>query len=274
MQVNIADLLDGMEPMLALEETDQVSSERVKEITMKKIHRETNRKRRWGSIFVIAAVLCTILCITASAGGWNPFGFIQLNTDLKEPGQQTERTLADLVEKAAAAKNTELRQYDDMGESVYSYSFEKALHRLFFYASGEIKMLDARDLTEEYRPEMTEEEATAYAAKAEAACPRVIDALHDDGYIKGTSSEIECCFCNDLAGADTIFNGDSVWVDVLMKDDSAYSIFLEPDTFACTGFVYSKPENMSVMYGGIFVAMRDGTEAQWWYDLQHAGGLG
>ena len=268
MQVNIADLFDDMAPTLELEENTVISSEKIKALTRHEIHKNNKHSRKWGRVLLIAAALCTLLCVSASAGGWKPFRFLQTDPGLKEPTQQTNRALAAFMVDASTAKRSAVEKYHDMGEEVYACSFRKHLHSLFFYSGGEIKALDARDLTEEYRPEMTAEEAAAYAAKAEAACPRILDALHEDGYIKGCGSEIEKCFCNDFAGSDTIFNGGAVWVDVLMKDDTAYAVFLEPDTFACKGFVYTKPENMPVMYGGIYMAMRDGTEAQWWYDLQ------
>ncbi len=274
MKVNIADLFDDMAPMLELEENTVVSSEKIKALTKHEIHKNNKHSRKWGRVLLVAAVLCTLLCVTASASGWNPFRFLQTDPGLKEPTLQTNRTLAAFMVDASTAKKSTVEKYRDMGEEVYSCSFRKHLHSLIFYSGGEIKALDTRDETAVYRPEMTEKEAATYARKAEAACPRVLDALHDDGYIKGCGSEIDKCFCNDFAGSQTIFNGDSVWVNVLMRDDSAYCVFLEPDTFVCKGFVYTKSENMPVMYNGLFAAMRDGTEAQWWYDLQHADGLG
>lgn len=274
MQVNIADLFDDMEPMLEWEEDTAISSDNIKNLTQQKLRSNSKRHHKWSRVLLVAAVLCTLLCVTAAAGNWNPFSFFKLGDNLKESRQQTEKILADFMTDASLSENSAMEKYKDMGDEVYAYSFEKQLHRLFFYSNGEIKALDARDRSADYHPDMTTEEAAAYARKAEAACPRILDALHDDGYIKGSGSEVECCFCNDFAGSWTIFDSGAVWVDVLMKDNSAYAIFLEPDTFACEGFVYTTPENMPDMYGGIYVAMRNGTEAQWWYDTQHAGGLG
>lgn len=262
MKVNISELMCDMEPMLDLPQCGEVSAERVKEIVMKKINRETRHRIKRPVGLLIAAVLCTLLlCVGAYAGG--------------------------MTGKDLAKHDLSVFTGTDVGEAIWEEHLDNGIQNgvtqfyfdglkmVSYYDNGDLMWLDNRDMKdEEYRPAMTEAEAEAYSSAAETAALGVLDILHEKGYVKGTGADVECCFCNDFDGAGTIFNGNAVWVDVLMKDGSAYALFLDPEDLSSRGFLYFDAETAPKMYGGVYTAMHNGMLEQYWYDIQHAGGLG
>lgn len=260
--MKITELLNDLEPLHVPETAGEVSCERVKEITMKKIKSETKQHVRRPMGLILAATLCVVLVVGAYAGG------ILTGKDL------AKHDLSLFAGKDAGEAMRE--EYLDNGiqNSVTQFFFGR--HKsVSYYENGDIMGLDNRTLNDkEYRPVMTDAEAAAYADKAESIALDVLDSLHENGYIKGDSNGVESCFCNDFAGSQTIFNGNAVWVNVLMKDGSAYALFLSTEDFSSQGFLYFDAETAPKMYDGVYTAMHNGTLEQYWYDLQHGSGLG
>lgn len=262
-QTSISEMLCGMEPMMALPPRGEVSAERVKEIAMEKINKEPKRRIKRPMGLLIAAVLCTLLlCVSAYAGG------VLTGKEL------AKRDLSQFV--GTDVGNVVREEYLDNGiQNGVKQFFFGGHKRIEYYDSGDIMGMDNRKVTkEEYHPNMSQAAAAAYADMVETIAPGVLDTLHEKGYVKGNSSGVERCFCNDFDGSGTIFNGNAVWVDVLMKDGSAYALFLDPEDFSSQGFLYFDAETAPKMYDGVYTAMHNDTLEQYWYDLQHRGGLG
>ena len=258
MKQNISEMLCDMEPLTGLPGYTEISAERVQELTMGKISRRRRGFRHpLGALAV--AVLCIVMCVAAYAGGL----LMKAEHDLSRfTGENVGET-------------TEERYLDNgIQNGVTQFFFGKGKIAAY-YENGDIMWMDNRTVTdEEYRPNMTAEEAAAYADRVERIAPDVLDALHEKGYVKGDSSGVESCFCNDFAGSDTIFNGGAAWVDVLMKDGSAYALLLDPEDLSSRGFLYFDAETAPKMYDGVYTAMHNGTLEQYWYDLQNGDGLG
>ena len=80
MKIRISDMMDYAESIpVDIRERDIASAQRIKEVTMNKIHKDQSRTRRAGKISrvgVVAAVVAAVLCITAGAvavGRWGGF---------------------------------------------------------------------------------------------------------------------------------------------------------------------------------------------------------
>lgn len=262
-QTSISEMLCGMEPMMELPQRREVSAERVKEIAMEKINKEPKRRIKRPMGLLIAAVLCTLLlCVSAYAGG------------VLTGKARAKQDLTQFVGKSVGGVMRE-EQYDNVVQKKVTFYRFYQDRVISYYDGGDIAEIDTRDrLGKRYCPHMSDEVAAAYADMVETIAPGVLDDLHDAGYVKGTSSDVESCFCNDFEGSSTIFNGNAVWVDVLMKDGSAYALFLDPDDFTSRGFMYFDAETAPKMYAGVYTAMHNDTLEEYWYDIRHGIGLG
>lgn len=258
MKQKISEMLCGMEELTELPAYTAISAERVQELVGEKIGRKRHGFRRPVGILAVAA-LCAVMCVAAYAGGL----LMKAQHDLS---RFTGEDVGEAVEQ---------RRLDNGIQNGITQFFFGRDKIAAYYENGDIMWMDDRTVTdEEYRPNMTAEEAVAYADRVERIAPDVLDALHEKGYVKGDSSGVECCFCNDFAGSDTIFNGGTAWVDVLMKDGSAYALLLDPEDLSSRGFLYFDAETAPKMYDGVYTAMHNGTLEQYWYDLQNGDGLG
>ena len=81
--MKISEFLDGLEPLFVPETAEEVSCNRVKEITMKKIKSETRQHIRRPMQFILAAALCVVLCVAAigAIGGRFSAGDSQSRSD-------------------------------------------------------------------------------------------------------------------------------------------------------------------------------------------------
>ena len=53
-----------------------------------------------------------------------------------------------------------------------------------------------------------------------------------------------------------------------MDDDSAYSLWFKVDDLSVADFLYFTPQDMPNTRNGLFQALKDGTEEEWWEWLQ------
>lgn len=261
MEVKISELLGELEPLMELRSDEAISPERVKELTMAKI---SLHKRHWPwKTLLIACALCASLCVGAFAGG---------KLTRSEVARQDMRRFTG-EDKVQVDSNYGYLN-DGVQDEIYRYKFKGLTghsKEISYYRSGEIYMLDTRESLQEYRPGMSRSAASAYARMVESIAPGILDELHEGEFVKGSGDRIRYCFCNDLAGETTVFNGGAARVYLLMEDETAYALWLDPQSLHCTGFAFFDEVSTPQMYNGIYAAMADDTLDAWWYAVNHSG---
>ena len=168
----------------------------------------------------------------------------------------------------------------DQGQSgVYHFTTTSA--EIGYYETGEISFVDARDhgvqdpdylgkYVDPYENFFASDEDMAdYVEKLEKSAPSILDVLEKDGWVAGCSEEIAMVWVNDIYGTNTIFNGPTAVIHILMADDTAYELWLNPQTLECEGFMFWKAEDMPNTRNGLFTAMKENNMEQWQYDVSH-----
>ncbi len=230
--------------------------------------------------FALAAALILGLGAAAyAATNWfSEYRSLKENPELQ---QKAEQGVTDLQEFTGSENfnSDEYALYEDgdQGQSdTTMFFYNNHTFTIDYYGSGEIHALDARDNYMIDHPGYTAAvkywedqypDAEDYKAKVEAAAPDILDQLHADGWIIGDSSIIERVYCNERMR----FMDDAVDCRVLMTDGTAYELWLQPDTFEVEGFMYWKAEDTPNTRNGFFTALHEGTEEQWWDNLQNSG---
>ena len=245
------------------------------------------RTGRRVSAWLVAAIIVALAGISAYAAGE-----IYEQRSLKnDPAlqQQAETGAAELERFThtglpIVASDTALYMDNTSGQSDvidFDYSVEgtgKSIG-INYYGSGEIQALDARELfypvpeaaggdeyawfREKYPDNL------AYKERLIEAAPGLIDALYADGWIKHQSEDILKCGIQDHL----VFWDGYAQIRVLMKDDSGYELWLQPDSFEFEGFMYWKPKDAAVIRNGFFPALKEDRVKEWWDELM-ANGVG
>ncbi|MBQ0038385.1 MAG: hypothetical protein KBS74_06925 [Clostridiales bacterium] len=261
MQVKISELLGELEPLMELPSDGAASPERVKELTMAKI---SHRHRHWPwKSLLIACALCISLCVGAFAGGKLTRSEIARQDMRRFIGEDTVQVDSNYDYLNNGVQH-DIYRYKCKGLTGHS-------KEISYYKSGEIYLLDARESLQEYWPGMSRSAASAYARMVESIAPEVLNELHEGEFVKGVGKDIRRCFCNDFSGEYTVFNGGTARVYLLMEDDTAYVLWLNPQSLRCEGFGYFDEESTPKMYDGIYGAMANDTLESWWYALNHSG---
>lgn len=261
LQVKISELLDDMEPLMELPADIEISPERIKKLTLSKIPPKHHRQP-WKAL-LLAAVICTALCVGAFAGG---------KLTRSEIAQQDMRRFTG--ENTAQVDGNYDYLNNGVQNDIYRYKFKGLTGRskeISYYKSGEIYMLDTRESVQEYRPGMSMAAASAYARMVENIAPDILNELREGEFVTGSGKDIRRCFCNDFYGEATVFNGGAALVYLLMEDGTAYALWLNPQSLRCEGFAYYDADSMPQMYNGLYSAMADDTLESWWYKVNHDG---
>lgn len=241
------------------------------------------KKRTVRTVLLIAAAAALLSISGAALSDWFVKTYILLDSPELEPmAQQAIEDASRFVDTdpdSAYISQVILYENGDQGQSgVYTFSTSA---QISYYETGEIQALDARDhgvenptgiqtWTDPFENLFADEtEMAAYVEKVESMAGEVLDALHADGWVSGTSEGIAKVWCNDVYGTDTIFNDPSAVVSVLMADDSAYELWLDPQTLECEGFMFWKSEDMPNTRNGRFLAMKEGNMEQWQHEVSN-----
>ena len=101
----------------------------------------------------------------------------------------------------------------------------------------------------------------------------MLDALHTDGWVKGSSEHIARVYLNEHYLEPVEFEGECLnesylELKILMDDDSAYCLWFKVDDLSVADFMYFIPQDMPHTRNGIFQALKDGTEEELWARLQ------
>jgi len=236
-------------------------------------------------LLLIAAALIALLSISAFAmSGWYTKTF--LLEDKPELTSMVQQAMDDASRfsgtNANEAEISPVASYEN-GEYAQSgvYRFSTTSGSIGYYETGEIQFIDCRSSEPENLTGIqkysdpyenffaNDADMDSYVEKLEEAAPVILDALQQDGWIQGHSEEIARVWVNDIYGKDTIFNGPTATIHVLMVDDTAYELWLNPETLECEGFMFWKAEDMPNTRNGLFAALKEGKQAQWQYDVSH-----
>lgn len=194
---------------------------------------------------------------------------------------------AELLRQFAAARGLEenveitgrVAHWDGPGSSdvyEYYYTVARKAASVAFYGTGELRAVDLREQLAQAHPGSASAveywmgqypDLRAYAAGVEQAAPGVLDALAAAGLCQSGSGEILRVWCNPHGP----FWGDWAECFVLLKDGSALELWLEPETLTAEGFRCYKPEDVPDARNGLFAAMQEGREEEWYADLPFSG---
>lgn len=236
-------------------------------------------------LLLVAAAVTALLSISAMAfSGWyvETFALVEkpeLNSMTQQAIEDASRFTGTESDKTLVSQVASYENGDQGQSGVYSFSTTNA--EIGYYETGEISFVDARDhgvqnpnhvgkyvdLYENFFA--SDEDMAAYVEKLESAAPSILDVLKEDGWIIGSSEENSMVWVNDIYGKDSIFNSTTAVVHVLMEDDTAYELWLNPQTLECEGFMFWKAEDMPNTRNGLFTAMKENNMEQWQYDVSH-----
>lgn len=238
-----------------------------------------NRKRI--ITLALAAALVLALGVSASAAiqWFAEYRSLEENPQLVSQADRGAQDLARFAGGSYTADDSLVYEDGDRGQSdTTTYFYNGLLYSVCYYGSGEIHAINAREKFPLAHPgfdssfaylENQYPDAAAYKAKIEAAAPGVLDALHAEGWIAGEGSGIERAYCN----AHSRFMDNCTVCSVLMTDGTAYELWLQPDTLEVEGYMFWKAADTPNTRNGLFTALHEGTEEDWWQALQ-TGGLG
>ncbi len=151
--------------------------------------------------------------------------------------------------------------------------------RISYYDSGEVHMVDARDLfTLDFAPYSNEQawfdamypDRDAYKASVIEATSILFDALNQTGWIKHNSKDIEK---TDILNIH-LFWDTYTQMRVLTKDGCGYELWLEPETLRLEGFMYWNSQDAQNIRDGFFIALKDDRLEEWWAELMAQPSLG
>ena len=258
-------------------------------------------RRRVLRTVLIAAIIAAFMGVSAFAAGRRVMETWSLR-QRPELNSQAEKGAADLARfTGLQAEDFTVRDdvhYED-GEhgqtevTTYFYNCSKARGNYWidYYSNGDIHLLGTRDYEApldldgcdsrlEYFQALYAD-PLAYKAKVEAAGPAMLDALHADGWVKGRSEHIARVYLNEHYLEPVEFEGECLnesylELQILMDDDSAYCLWFKVDDLSVADFMYFIPQDMPNTRNGLFQALKDGTEEDWWAWLQdpNNGALG
>ena len=251
------------------------------------------RRRRVLRTVLIAAVIAAFMGVSAFAAGgriqeiWS----LRQNPELKDRAVRGAEDLArftGLAPEDFAIRDDVHYEDGDQGQTeVTSYFYDcrkrTGMFWVNYYANGDIHMLGTRDdnaplNTEGYDSRLDFFRALyadplAYKAKVEAAAPAMLDALHEGGWVKGSSEHLVRAYLNEHYLEALEFQGQSLnesylELNLLMDDDSAYCLWFKVDDLSVADFMYFIPKDMPNTRNGLFQALKDGTEEEWFAWLQ------
>ena len=257
------------------------------------LHTRVRPRRHTLRTVLIAAILMAFMGISAYAAGgrilenWS----LRQKPELKDQAAQGAEDLArftGLSPEDFTVQDSVLYEDGDQGQTevtTYFYSCSKAAGDFWidYYAGGEIHLLGTRD---SFAPlDMGEHEdrldyfralfadPLAYKAKVEAAAPAMLDRLHAGGWVKGSSEHLLRAYLNEHELEPIEFRGECLnesylELYLLMDDDSAYSLWFKVDDLSVADFMYFIPQDMPNTRNGLFAALKEGTEEDWWAWLQ------
>ena len=240
-----------------------------------------HRTKRIVTLALAAALVLALGAVAYGATAWySETRSLEESTELRQGADRGAEDLQRFLGGGIfVADGDAIYENGDKGQSdTTTFFYNDWTYSISYYGSGEIQILDAASSFQLDCPankplvQYLEErypDAAGYKAEVEAAAPAILDALHEGGWIQGDSSEIERVYCNER----NRFNDKCAICSVLMTDGSAYELKLQPDTLEVKGFLYWKPEDALNARNGLFVALHEGTEEEWWQQLQ-TGGLG
>ena len=250
-------------------------------------------RRRLVRTLLVAAVIAAFMGVTAFAAGgriqeiWS----LRQKPELADQAAQGARDLArftGLAPEDFTVRDDIHYEDGDQGQTEvksYFYNCGKRTGTFWvnYYANGEIHMLGTRDdgapIDMDGYSSRLEFFQSLYAdplvfkAKVEAAAPAMLDLLHADGWVKGSSEHILRAYLNEhwlnvTEYEDTCLNSSYEELYLLMDDDSAYCLWFKVDDLSVADFMYFIPQDMPHTRNGIFQALKDGTEEELWARLQ------
>ncbi len=292
MEVNIRELLEGLEDSsVPMNDENVVSVSRIKELTKMKAgprNRSSSRgtRRRIITFALAAALILSMGAVVYAVGEIYEYRKIE---DSRELTKQAEQGMEDIQrfifgDHELTPVSYALYLDNDIGQSgvtKLTYTVDDTNTKVYidYYDTGEIYYLDASELYPlDYSPyEFSQDYLEAKFPDKEALrqqliemAPGIIDNLHEDGWIKHSSADI---FKADILPEHVL------WIDhceirVLMNDDGAYALRLDPETFELKAFQYFNSEDMPKMMNGFYAALKEDRLAEWWKELQAIPTLG
>lgn len=250
-------------------------------------------RRRVFRTVLIAAIIAAFMGVSAYAAGgrilenWS----LRQKPELESQAAQGAKDLArftGLKPEDFSVKDDVLYEDGDQGQTeVTSYFYNCNKTAGFFwinyYANGDIHLLGTRDENapldmEGYDTRLDYFRALfsdplAYKAKVESAAPAMLDKLHADGWVKGSSEHLVRAYVNEHFLEAVEFHGECLnrsyaELYLLMDDDSAYCLWFKVDDLSVADFMYFTPQDMPNTRNGLFQALKEGTEEAWWAWLQ------
>lgn len=251
------------------------------------------RRRRVLRTLLIAAIIAAFMGVSAYAAGGRVLEIWSLRQkpELQDQAEQGAIDLARFTglepEDFTVRDQVQYEDGDQGQTEVTTYFYNCSKRRgdfwIDYYANGDIHLLGTRDYNapldlQGYDSRLEYFKALyadplAYKARVEAAGPAMLDALHADGWVKGSSEHIARVYLNEHHLEPVEYEGECLnesylELELLMDDDSAYSLWFKVDDLSVADFLYFTPQDMPNTRNGLFQALKDGTEEVWWEWLQ------
>lgn len=243
-------------------------------------------KKRTISFMLAAALIISMGLTVYAIGEILEYRRIKNNSKLTEQSEQGAEDILQFSSKDEELIPGDYAIYMDNekgqgGITDFDYWLDESNQkvRISYYDSGEVHMVDAREMfTRDYAPYNNDQEwfdamypdRDAYKASLFEATPELFNALNHAGWIKHNSKDIEKA---DILNIHLFWDG-YTQIRILTTDGCGYELWLEPDTFAFEGFMYWDAEDTQNIRNGFFIALKDDRLEEWWEELMAQPSLG